>query len=160
MNLAEETRPRRTPHAKEDREAVLAALSVTGNVTVACERTHVPRRTVYQWKQDDPEFAAAFADVLVEATERLEFEARRRAEMGVDKPVWYQGEMVGTEKQYSDTLMIQLLKAHHPAHQQTVTHRIGGIEGAPPVSVKHTVPIEDMIETLRIIEEVSNAEGE
>jgi hypothetical protein len=36
---------------------------------------------------------------------------------GVLKGVYYQGKLVGYELKYSDRLLVQLLKAHHPAHK-------------------------------------------
>ncbi len=136
------------------------ALSKSGNITLSCERALVARGTVYRWRESHEEFKNKWDTALAEATDRLEAEARRRAEEGVNQPVWYQGEMVGTEKRYSDMLMIQLLKAHHPAHQQTITHRIGGIEGAPPVKVQRSASPEAMAEALRIVPEVSQDDGE
>lgn len=48
------------------------------------------------------------------AADRLEQEAIRRAVDGTNKPVFFQGEIVGFEKEYSDTLLVLLLKAHKP----------------------------------------------
>ncbi len=44
----------------------------------------------------------------------LEAEARRRAVEGVRKPVYCRGEIVGTVKEYSDTLLIFLMKGARP----------------------------------------------
>ena len=44
----------------------------------------------------------------------LELEARRRAVEGTERPVFYQGGEVGYVREYSDTLLIFLLKAHRP----------------------------------------------
>lgn len=134
------------------------ALSKSGNITLSCERALIARATAYRWRDAHADFKADWDIALAEATDRLEAEARRRAEEGVDQPVWYQGEMVGTEKRYSDTLMIQLLKAHHPAHQQTINHnhRVGGLNDAPPIKVQHSASLEDMAEALRIVQEVSD----
>ena len=44
----------------------------------------------------------------------LEAEARRRAAIGVDEPVFYKGKVVGHIRKYSDNLLMFLLKAHWP----------------------------------------------
>ena len=41
-------------------------------------------------------------------------EARRRAVTGIDKPVFFKGEVVGSITKYSDSLLMFLLKAHRP----------------------------------------------
>ena len=56
----------------------------------------------------------AWEEALEQAVDLLEGEARRRA-TGINRDVWYAGEVVGTERAYSDTLLIFLLKAHRPA---------------------------------------------
>ena len=45
----------------------------------------------------------------------LEEEAIRRAVDGVDRPVFFQGKIVGYTKEYSDTLLKFLLEAKRPA---------------------------------------------
>ena len=59
-------------------------------------------------------FAAQWDEALEEGTDLLEAEARRRAVTGIDEPVYHKGEVVGSIKKYSDTLLIFLLKAHNP----------------------------------------------
>ena len=55
-------------------------------------------------------------DHLIEAgTEVLEDEALRRARDGTDKPIYQGGKKVGSVREYSDTLLIFLLKARNPA---------------------------------------------
>jgi hypothetical protein len=49
------------------------------------------------------------------ATTLLEDEAKRRACNGVLKPVFQGGKKVGVVREYSDTLLIFLLKCWHPA---------------------------------------------
>lgn len=85
-----------------------------GNVTAACDKAKVNRTWVYEVKGNDQEFAAAWDIALIEATERLEAEARRRAVDGTLEPIHYLGKKIGSVRKYSDTLMIFLLKAHAP----------------------------------------------
>ena len=97
----------RTP---EKRAEFLSALSSTGNVSEACRLTGVARNSMYLWKQSDPAFAEEWAKHLAAGAELLEDEAIRRAREGWDEPVYYQGEVCGTVRKYSDTLLIFLLK--------------------------------------------------
>jgi hypothetical protein len=94
--------------------AMLAALAETGNVSKACAAAEVGRATHYEWLRDDPQYAKDAADAMEHAADLLEEEARRRAHDGVDEPVFYQGEVCGTVRKYSDTLLIFLLKGAKP----------------------------------------------
>ena len=98
----------------EKAEAFFAALAETANVTKACAAIAITRRTAYNWREADPEFAAGWDRAMKAAVLGLEDEAHRRAFEGVDKPVFYQGDECGTIREYSDTLAIFLLKAHNP----------------------------------------------
>ena len=93
----------------------LESFAVTGNITEACAVAGIKRRRlIYEWQEHDDQFAAAFREAEITATEVLETEARRRAADGVEEPVYHQGVVVGTVKKYSDTLLIFLLKARAP----------------------------------------------
>lgn len=96
------------------RENFLAALTVGCTVTAAANRAGVHRTTVYVWRGADKEFAAAWDDAYEQGSDHLEDEARRRAVDGVTKPLMYKGKKCGSIQEYSDTLMITLLKARRP----------------------------------------------
>lgn len=99
---------------KKDKRALLDALAETANVTWACQATGVPRRTAYDWRDADPAFAKGWEEAVELGTDALEDEAIRRAHQGVDKPVYQGGRKVGTVREYSDTLLIFMLKARRP----------------------------------------------
>ncbi len=94
--------------------AFLAAYSETGSIPAAaqiagCERsTH---RT--SWMQNE-DYRKAFAAAKEEAIDVLETEAIRRATRGTDRPVFHKGKPCGTIREYSDILLIFLLKAARP----------------------------------------------
>lgn len=94
--------------------AFCAALAETCNVGKACVAVGISRQTAYNWREDDPEFAAAWERAMKAGLLALEDEAHRRAFDGVDEPVFYKGDECGTVRKYSDTLAIFLLKAHAP----------------------------------------------
>lgn len=89
-----------------------------GNVTAVCRELKLRRATVYEWQEKDERFLIGFHEAEIQATEILEAEARRRAVEGVrqEKGVYFRDELIATEvkTEYSDTLLIFLLKARAP----------------------------------------------
>ena len=73
------------------------------------------RRNVYRERTKDREFAEAWDEAKKLGLESLEAEAIRRAVRGTEKPVFHQGEQVATVREYSDVLLIFLMKAADPA---------------------------------------------
>jgi hypothetical protein len=92
----------------------LAAFSGCGNISGAAKIAGIDRKNHYDWMQNDPDYPAMFQAADQTAAEALEAEARRRAVQGTDKPVFYKGEECGAVKEYSDTLLIFLLKGAMP----------------------------------------------
>ncbi|HXF65635.1 MAG TPA: hypothetical protein VNK67_02905 [Burkholderiales bacterium] len=114
-------KPARVPYAsrtvaqqKKDKAAFLEALAETANVTWACRAAGLPRRVAYEWREADRAFAKAWEEAVELGTDALEDEAIRRGHQGVDKPVYQGGRKVGTVREYSDTLLIFMLKARRP----------------------------------------------
>lgn len=115
-------KPRRRTLARPDwAERFLAALH-RGNITAACKAANVGRRTVYDRRDRDLAFAQAMADALEDAVDLLEAEAWRRAADGLERKRFHKGEPLidpetgeqYVEREYSDQLMMQLLRAHRP----------------------------------------------
>jgi hypothetical protein len=103
-----------------------------GNLTTAAEAAGVARSAVYTWQEHDPLFGAALREAALEATERLEAEAWRRAVDGVARPVYREGAVVGTVEHYSDGLLMFLLKARKPeAYRERVDVR-QRVQAEPP----------------------------
>ena len=98
--------------------AFLASYRYLGNITLACEAADMPRSLYYVWTEKDEHFSLNVEQCKIEAIERLEAVAHKRAVEGVDKRtgVYYLGKMVGEqlETQYSDTCLIFLLKGLAP----------------------------------------------
>lgn len=117
---------------KPDQENVLAAFEECGNVSKACKKAKVPRRTFYAWLQEDEKFKEKFEAASIIAVGVLEDEAKRRALEGVLEPVYYKGEKVGSVRKYSDTLLIVLLKGHAPEkYRERVSTELTGKDGKP-----------------------------
>jgi hypothetical protein len=124
------------------RRKFLDALRQCGNVTAACRAAQLDQSNAYKVRAADPEFAAAWADALEEAADVLEAEAWRRAVRGVERPVFQGGEQVGAVREYSDTLLIFLLKGAKPEKYRDnytrvhAVHEHSGPAGAPlPIAV-------------------------
>lgn len=136
--MSDETERNRTPK-KQPRwaKSFLAALSETGNVRLACKSARIGRTVAYELRADDDLFAYDWSMALEEAADLLEQEARRRAHEGLRRVKFDRGKpimvpVIGAdglivrdadgnselvpyvEHEYSDTLMIFLLKAADP----------------------------------------------
>src|SRR5690606_15942357 len=114
MTDARTTRTRQ--RAREDstearKERFLKELARRANVSAAAKKAKIPRSTVYDWYKADEEFARRWDEAVDVAVDGLEEEAWRRAKDGVLKPVYQKGEKVGQVREYSDQLMVTLLKA-------------------------------------------------
>ena len=120
-----------------DKEAeFLEALTTCGNVTRACEIAQVSRRSVYEWRDADESFAGAWIAAQRLGTEALEDEATRRAFEGTLRPVFHQGAECGVVREFSDVLMVFLLKARNPDRfKERSATELTGKDGAAVVPV-------------------------
>lgn len=104
------------------------------SITASAGKISVSRQAVYALKLADDEFAKEWQDAYESGTDVYEDEAKRRAIEGTEKPVFYQGEIVGHIREYSDTLLIVALKARRPEkYRDNIKQEIGGVEGGPIV---------------------------
>lgn len=95
-------------------EAFLKFLSETGIVTTALEKAGIAYHTYATWQQRDEKFKEQVAEAVEISTQKMEAEAHRRAVRGVKKPVFYRGEEVGQIDEYSDGLLMFLLRSRRP----------------------------------------------
>ena len=117
----------------------LDALRGTGNVRLAASNADVARQVAYRARDSSATFRADWDEALEEARELLEAEARRRAAIGVEEPVFYKGQVVGHIRKYSDNLLMFLLKAHWPEkfrENLSIDQRVSGRDGGP-VKTEH-----------------------
>lgn len=113
-------------------EIFFDTLAATDHVRKAVSASGLARRTVYAWRDSDPEFAQRWTDAREAYVDRLEAEAYRRAVEGIDKGVWHQGQQVGLEKQYSDSLLLAMLRAKRSReYGDKSKFEVSGPEGAP-----------------------------
>lgn len=93
--------------------------------TAAARNTGIPLEVWRRHRRASPRFEAACVEALDAGTDVLEDEAVRRASKGVRKGVYYKGDRVATELEYSDSLLQFLLKARRPEkyrERQEVVH--------------------------------------
>jgi hypothetical protein len=104
----------RTERTPEKEAEFLAQLSDTANVSVSAKVCGLSRSTVYEWRDSDETFRAAWDAAVQRGTEALIDEAVRRGKDGVTKGIYYQGRRVDDLTEYSDTLLMFMLKARRP----------------------------------------------
>jgi hypothetical protein len=107
----------RADRGEGQRAHFLQALARRASVREACDAADVSRQTVYRWRREDEGFAAAWAEAIDSAVERLEEVVYSRA----------------TEK--SDLLAMFWLKAHKRMYRDDVSVELSG-PGGGPIEVK------------------------
>lgn len=100
----------------------LELMSAGMSVRRACKEANITPSAVYQHRNVDEDFRACWDRAVERGTELLEQEAVRRAYHGVEKDVYYKGEVVGTEQQYSDSLLMFMLRARKPETYRDKEH--------------------------------------
>jgi len=101
------------------KKSFLLAYSTGLTIGEAADKAGIGRQSHYDWmnhEHDEREmYHQAFEDAKERRFEILEKEARRRAVEGVENPIFDKdGNLVGHEIKYSDTLLIFLMKGSHP----------------------------------------------
>lgn len=99
--------------AEQKRKRFLDEYVKCGNISGASEAAGIDRVYHYRW-MNDPEYQQQFEQAFRCACDELEREAHRRAVTGVPVPQFYQGKQCATIKEYSDTLLIFLMKGAMP----------------------------------------------
>lgn len=131
----------------------LAAYRMTGIIRASCVEARVSSNTVARMRKQSPAFEQAMMEAKDEAIDRMEAAALNRAVVGTTrtKGVYHQGKRVGEETitEYSDTLLIFLLKANRPEkyrdsvdhnHRMTAMH-----EEAKRISEQEGIPYDDIV---------------
>jgi len=107
------------------KEKFLEVVRTTCNVSEGARSIGMARRSLYDARVRDTEFAQLWDAAVEEAADCLEQEAWRRAVEGWDEPVFYQGKAVGAVRKYSDRMLELLLKGHRPEKYKD-RHEISG----------------------------------
>ena len=125
----------------------LEHLAKTANVTASAELAAHSRTDAYDARNADPAFSAAWDAAIEKSVDALEQEARRRAHDGlIRKKFDRNGDPIidpetgqqYIEREYSDNLMIQLLKAHRPKKYADRQHL--ALEGDLDLHIERLIP--------------------
>ena len=114
------------------KEIFITALLKSSNVAAACRKAKISRSYAYAQKNLDAEFRDAWDEALDMALDDAESEAWRRGVKGTISNRQYDkdGNLINETRQYSDTLLIFMLKAHRPAkYRETVRNELTGPSG-------------------------------
>ena len=102
--------------AKQD--AFLKVFERLGSVGATCAETGVSVHTYDQWLHADIQgFKTRRDQAAIIAMGVLEREILRRAVEGTDRDVYYKGQVVGQERQYSDNLLMFRAKKLDPSYK-------------------------------------------
>jgi hypothetical protein len=96
------------------RPKFLAALSLTRCVLLAARASHITRKTAYEHRKIDEEFAAQWQEAEADAIELLHARAFQRALEGDCEPIWYMGIRVGYVRKFDSRLQLEMLRAYRP----------------------------------------------
>ena len=115
----------------------LDALAQTANVSKSCEMVNLKRRRVYRWRDADEQFAKLWADAEELGVRAMEDECVRRGVDGTPKPVFHKGEVCGHIQEYSDVLLIFMLKSKRPHIYRDHTSIEMSGKGGKPIEHEH-----------------------
>jgi hypothetical protein len=129
----------KTPHIKKPTKKIrqglfLSVFEKTGINEDGIRAAGIDRTTFYNWKED-PDFLSLYKKAEDAASDLLEREAVRRAVSGTQKPVFYKGEECGLIKEYSDTLLMFVMKARKPEkyRDNSENNKYGPQDGVPVI---------------------------
>jgi hypothetical protein len=117
-----------TGHDAMPKRIYLWHLMQFGVLDAAAEAADVARTRAWEWRVKDPKFGAAAAHCMQLSRDRLEQAAVRRAVEGVERGVYFKGQKIGTEREYSDVVLIFLMKHLYPERylpKKEFVHDIG-----------------------------------
>lgn len=95
--------------------------STNGNVSKACQAAKIARKTAYEHRKKNEEFAALWDEALETTYDAMEEEMYRRAVKGVVEPLIHKGQIVKDDngkpimiRKFSDRLLEFALKGNRP----------------------------------------------
>ena len=97
-----------------DQQKLLSAYILTGLIATAARLAEVPLTLHEDSLQASFDYRKAYAAAQRDSVLSLEEQARHRALVGIDDPVFHAGQIVGYRQRLSDRLLILLLQANGP----------------------------------------------
>src|SRR5207237_5176135 len=121
-----------TPAQRKAAQGIFLATLATGlSVSAAAERAGVSRTIIYAWKHKFPGFSRDWEEAWETGKDSLIAEAHRRGVEGVEKPIFHQGIEIARIREYSDTLLLALLKARVKEFREASRIEVSGPQGGP-----------------------------
>jgi hypothetical protein len=99
----------------------LESVRRTGLVTKSAKSVGTNMRRVRAECDVDKDFEFEFQDALTEYAESVQAELHRRAVVGVEEDVYFQGTVCGSKTNYSDALLTTLVKAKSPEFREKLS---------------------------------------
>lgn len=104
----------RKKRTKKRDEALLKALRAGLSIAGAAKSADYSPTQLREYRKQDPALEQDIQDAIEVGTDLCEDEALRRGKRGVLKPVYQGGQRVGYVREFSDNLLLQLLRARRP----------------------------------------------
>lgn len=132
--------------AQEKAKFIQKLKQTGGNVSKACQAVKRSRKVMYEHKEKDADFAAAWAEACESVYDEMEQEMYRRAVKGVTKPLVYKGQIVRDEngkpiliREYSDRLLELGLKSNRPEKFRERMDINQNVSGSLDVNIEATI---------------------
>ncbi len=101
--------------SEKKKQVFLTHLAETGRVLASAQRAgYADTSFLNRQRRDNEEFDKAWTAAEDAGSEALLAEATRRAVDGVQEDVYYKGEVVGQKTNYSDSMLMFLIKGKRP----------------------------------------------
>ena len=89
------------------------------------------RNAAYKARWRNARFAEQWDEAIATAVDLFEANMHRRAYVGLEEPVYYQGQVVGHVRKYSDNLAMFLMRKHRPEYRESyAVEHSGAVGGA------------------------------
>lgn len=100
----------------------LEQLASEPNVSKACRAAGISATAVYSRRSHDVDFRRQWDEALMVGVDRIEEELHRRAVLGVDEPLSFQGRLTGDKvRKFSDPLLALYVKRWKPEYRDRST---------------------------------------
>ena len=123
----------------------LRAYARCARISKAATAVKIDRVNHYVWLKEDESYRRVWPEIREQAAQQLEDAAVERAMDGVKRAVRYKGKVVGHEREYSDAMLMFLLKGMKPEtyrdrsdqritmgfHAEELAKAAAGIQGDP-----------------------------
>ena len=109
-------------------ERFLLAFEKTLHQGLACQEAGITSSAVFKWRRDDTVFEEKYLAIEETIGKAAEDEAIRRAFRGVERGIYYEGQRVALETEYSDTLLAKILSARNKAYSRAADDVLGNAD--------------------------------